>query len=343
MIRVTAPSRLHFGLLSLPPTGPPLWENALGEPVLPARRFGGVGLMVERPGLAVSVRSAADWQACGPLAGRAIDFARRFAQTVAEAPPAQLTVERCAPPHAGLGTGTQLGLAVARALALHWGLPDLGAVELARRVGRGTRSALGIHGFAQGGFLVDGGQGPVGGIGALVARADFPEEWRVVLVIPPEAQGLHGRDEAEAFERLPGGGWDLARTEALCRLVLLGMLPALREGDVQAFGEALYDFNRRVGEGFRCVQGGVYSRAQAMEITAELRRLGVRGVGQSSWGPSLFAVAGDPETAEHAVRRLGEGGLLGGGRPVITIGARGGASSEIFSENGDSGGRTGTA
>src|SRR5262249_9552130 len=160
---------------------------------LPARHFGGVGLMIEAPGLQVAVEPAAAWSAEGPLAARALAFARRFAQALppAAVPPCRVVVEQAAPDHAGLGTGTQLGLAGAGALAGAAGLPELPAVELARLVGRGLRSALGVHGFAQGGFLIDAGKGTAEGPAPLAARVAFPP-WPVVLALPPWGPGLHG-------------------------------------------------------------------------------------------------------------------------------------------------------
>ncbi|HZT83636.1 MAG TPA: hypothetical protein VFA26_25625, partial [Gemmataceae bacterium] len=195
MTRVVTGSRLHFGLFTLAPPG--RWPDLPGAPAHPARRFGGVGLMVEAPGVRLAVEPAAAWSAEGPLAERALAFARRFAGSLppGSVPPHHVHVERAAPEHAGLGTGTQLGLATARALAVSSGLPGMAAEELADRVGRGARSALGVHGFAQGGFLVEAGQGPAGGISPLVARAVFPEEWRVVVALPAGEPGLHGGAE----------------------------------------------------------------------------------------------------------------------------------------------------
>src|SRR5262249_51396598 len=69
MIRVVAPSRLHFGLFRVPVTG----EAEVG-----ARAFGGVGLMIEQPGVVVDVRTADSWQFEGTLASRAQVFATRF-------------------------------------------------------------------------------------------------------------------------------------------------------------------------------------------------------------------------------------------------------------------------
>ena len=307
MISVRAASRLHFGLLN-PGTG--AVATGLAPEETNSRRFGGVGLMIERPGLRLGVRAASSWSADGPLAERALAFARRFAQSIRleegdrDLPPRHLHIEHAAPEHAGLGTGTQLGLSVASALARSWGLScDL--FTLVRRVGRGLRSALGAHGFAQGGLLVESGKLTSDRLAPVVCRHDFPEAWRLLLILPAaeESVGLHGAREVEAFARL---GADAVRIDALCRLVLLGLLPALVERDVDAFGEAVYEFNARVGEVFASVQGGVYASPRVAERVAFLRGLGVRCVGQSSWGPTVFAVVADEDRARHLSDRMRE-------------------------------------
>jgi beta-RFAP synthase len=303
MIRVDAPSRLHFGMLSC--TSAASWPSLEEGVVLPARQFGGVGLMVERPGVHVRVQPAGDWSAHGPLAERALAIARQFVHTLPPSvvQPHEIHIDSAAPEHAGLGTGTQLGLAVSHALALSLG-QELDAPELARRIGRGQRSALGVHGFAQGGFLVEAGKKRGGTISPLVARAELPAAWRVVLIIPAERPGLHGPDENQAIARLMGQNVPLDLTDTLARLVLLGMLPALAEQDLQAFGEALYDFNVLVGEVFSLVQKGRYSSPLAAEIVSFVRQQGVRGAGQSSWGPALFAIAADEDRGQDLARKL---------------------------------------
>jgi beta-RFAP synthase len=306
MIRVTAPARLHFGLLSLPAEGEDFWPDRRGTPALLVRRFGGAGLMVENPALRLRVEPAPGWSAEGPLAERALAFAHRFAQTVPgdSLSPRRLVVESAPPEHSGFGTGTQLGLAVARALGAVAGLPDLSAPELARRVGRGLRSALGVHGFAAGGFLVEAGKRSPDEVAPLVARLSFPEAWRVVLAVAPGEDMVHGDRERQAFHDLFGRACGAGAADALCRLVLLGMLPALAERDAEAFGEALYDFNARAGEAFAAVQGGTYGGPRVAELVAFARRQGVRGVGQSSWGPAVFAVVGDAARADYLAGQL---------------------------------------
>jgi beta-RFAP synthase len=278
MTRVVTGSRLHFGLLAL--SGP--------------RRFGGVGLMIDAPRLAISAEPAADFTASGPLAARALDFARMFGS------PHRITVEETPPEHSGFGTGTQLALAVGRAVS------RLTLEEIARVTGRGRRSAIGTHGFAAGGLLADGGRKD--GIAPLLFRHDFPAEWRVVVAVPDAPAGLSAGSEARAFSELPG---DPALTDALCRLTLLGMLPALLERDLEAFAAALGEYNAKSGELFAPIQGGAYSVGIVSDLIGHLRSLGVEGVGQSSWGPAVFAVAEADRAAwlrDRITARLGPSG-----------------------------------
>ena len=160
--------------------------------------------------------------------------------------------------------------------------------------------------------MESGKRGDEAGLAPLTVRAPFPSEWRLVLATPAQARGLHGCEERQAFARL-----SMLQTDALCRLVLLGMLPALAEADLEAFGESLHDFNARVGEAFAAVQGGIYAGPRVAELVEFVRRTGIRCVGQSSWGPTVFAVVEDEERA-HGLRRQagkpirpGTGGGLG--------------------------------
>ena len=138
----------------------------------------------------------------------------------------------------------------------------------------------------------------------LVARLDVPDHWRIVLVIPRQRQGIHGAQERQAFASLAAHGSDLDGTDALCRLVLLGLLPLLQAGDCDLFGEVLYDFNQRVGAAFAPVQGGIYASEGIAAVVSFVRGEGVKGVGQSSWGPTVFAVVPDEEKATALVARL---------------------------------------
>jgi beta-RFAP synthase len=218
-----------------------------------------------------------------------------------------------------------LGLAVARAVATVAGHADEDVAALARRAGRGERSALGIHGFAHGGFLVEAGQRTPEVLPPLVARLAFPEEWRVLLILPPGGPGLHGQLEKQAFARLtsPSAAW----TDALCRLVLLGMLPALLERDLATFGEAVHDFNARVGEVFAPVQGGTYADPRVSDVVRFVRAQGAPGVGQSSWGLATYAIVADEDRGNDLVRRVRREFNLSIGEAILTRGRNRGAAT----------------
>ena len=291
MIRVVAPSRLHFGLFHVPRAG----AHRAGE-----RAFGGVGLLIDTPGVVVTAKPADAWRFEGPLASRAQVFAMRFVQSLTEAErrPFQVLVEQCPAEHMGLGVGTQLGLAVAKALAVATGHADTPSVELAPRVGRGERSAVGVHGFDRGGLLMELGKLPNEDVSPVVTSVRLPAAWRVVLFTPQLPADWHGPRERDAFAAAQGGDPD-----ALRRLAEGAILPAAKAGDLTAFGDAVHEFNRRAGEPFAAAQGGPYASLHVAELIADVRGIGIRGVGQSSWGPTVFAVVGDSDTALSLVLR----------------------------------------
>jgi len=288
MIEIRTPCRLHFGLLSL---GQP------GE-----RQYGGVGLMVHKPDLAIRVAPAPTFSATGRLADKAVAFAERFARRAVEqgfAPrvdPVSIDVIRCPRAHCGLGTGTQLGMSVARAMAEVIGRGDLDTADLARLVGRGDRSAIGAHGFFHGGFIVEGGKLDADSLSPMLLSQPFPEAWRVVLVSPHRLDGIADERERKAFASLPAIPLDV--TAEMSRLVLLGLVPALVERDVTRFGETLYELQQQVGRCFSAAQGGIFADPLLTRIAQAVREQGITGVGQSSWGPSMYAVVADEAQAE---------------------------------------------
>jgi beta-ribofuranosylaminobenzene 5'-phosphate synthase len=268
--------------------------------------------MIDSPGVQLSVERAPAWIAEGPLATRLEGIIAQLRERMLESgktlPPARVSVLSAPAEHVGLGVGTQLSLAVARAVLKLAGLPDPGPTELAKLTGRGARSGIGLHGFHHGGLIVDGGRKHEGAVPPLLARASFPDDWRILIVQPPGSGGLHGFDESRAFAKLP----PISRgaVDALCRLVLTEILPAVIEHDLEAFGAGLGELQERVGAAFSPAQGGVYATPQAALIVKELSNLGFVGTGQSSWGPTIYAFSAMPETqidhlAEHLRARFG--------------------------------------
>ncbi|MEM7263662.1 MAG: beta-ribofuranosylaminobenzene 5'-phosphate synthase family protein, partial [Planctomycetota bacterium] len=263
MIRVDTASRLHLGLLST------------GE--VHSRSFGGAGLMIDDPGLSVCVERSDRWSAEGPLSERALAVAQDLSRDALA-----IRVEKAPLDHVGLGTGTQLSLAIAKALSALAG-EDASALDLSQRTGRGLRSAIGVNGFDLGGFLVDAGKSVNDSIAPLVVREPVPPEWRFVIAVPESERGLFGPSELQAFRDL--GANPPQETDALCRLLVLGVLPAIAAEDVSGFGAAITEYGRKAGELFADIQGGPYaSSAIASRVEFALEN-GASGAGQSSWGP----------------------------------------------------------
>jgi beta-RFAP synthase len=240
------------------------------------------------------------------LTARALKFIRLYrTRSRGDRPPLLCEMElwSAIPSHQGLGAGTQLGMAVATALSLLSGDADVDPSTLARWVGRGARSAIGIHGFERGGFLVDAGKERDEQIGRLEARVDVPADWRFLLINPPDAaSGLSGDAESAALSRLPGTSVEM--TERLRRLATGEMLPALTAGDCNRFGEAVFEFGQLVGEYFRPIQGGIYSTPQSAELVKWIRGERYPGVAQTSWGPTVAVCCPDRGSAESLREKM---------------------------------------
>ncbi|WP_165069245.1 beta-ribofuranosylaminobenzene 5'-phosphate synthase family protein [Paludisphaera rhizosphaerae] len=285
-------SRLHFGLLG--------WGPHL------RRQFGGVGLMVEEPGLEMSAVPADRFEAVGPLADRVGPLLERIAARwdgPTPLQPVRVEVLKTPDEHAGFGVGTQLSLAVARLVLETAGEASPPAERLAALSGRGRRSGVGLHGFVHGGLIVDAGHAAPDDLPPMVSRLEFPAEWSILIVRPPAPPGRHGGDEVAAFADLPPV--PEAVSGRLCRLVLLDLLGAVAARDLPAFGEALTAIQREVGAAFAPAQGGgVYASPESEALVAKLGRLGLFGAGQSSWGPSLYAfgILSDAEKQAVAAR-----------------------------------------
>lgn len=289
-IEVTAPARLHFGMLD--PAG------------LGARRFGGFGVGIESPRVVVRARWAGSRASdtiivSGSQADRAMTFARRTWSTFGLSAGVEVNVDESIPPHMGLGSGTKLALAISRAFACLAGI-SAGPEELAEASGRGARSSVGSWTFAAPGLVVEAGVADGDSISPLVARHPMPERWRCVLALPLGIEGLSGDAEERFFGQLRESGH---AEPSVSRLLVTALLPGLLAGDIDEFGVALTQIQREVGSIFAAQQGGIFHPSAAPLVDA-LHALGVGAVGQSSWGPSVYGIVDGPELAADVADRL---------------------------------------
>ncbi len=294
-VQVTTAARLHLGFLDL--------SGDLG------RQFGSIGLAIDAFETRVQLREAPSFEVSGGERERGARLARRVAESLGIDTGKKLTISSAIPAHAGLGSGTQLALAIAAAFRRSAGLP-LDSRDDARLLDRGARSGVGVALFDRGGLAVDAGRGSDTEVPPVVAWVNFPRDWRVLLILDPRVEGAHGEAEMRAFAQLPHFTADAAGE--ICRRTLMQILPGAVEKDLEAFGDGVTGVQKIVGDHFAPAQGGGrFTSAPVGRAAGRLKALGAHGIGQSSWGPTGFAFASDPDHAEFIARRLGAENELG--------------------------------
>jgi beta-ribofuranosylaminobenzene 5'-phosphate synthase len=310
---VTTGARLHFGLL--------LADRSA------VRQFGGIGVMVDEPGFQVSI-AAADTttiSAPQPVIDRVHSFLEQWSRYSTQTRPlVRVAVLHHIPAHGGMGSGTQLGLAVGRALAILQ-KENYSVEQLARRMGRGHRSAIGIHGFERGGFIVDSGKTIEQPVGELAARYDWPEDWPIVLITLNQSAGLSGAAEIAAFRRLAPMTTPLV--EQLGSIIESEMMPAIANRHQSDFCDALDRYGDLVGDYFGPAQGGRFADAGMRQLVAELRRHNCTGIAQSSWGPTVCVVCRNRQHTDEIVALINGSSFAGKAR--VVHGLNRGASVEL--------------
>lgn len=312
-LRVTAPARLHLGFLDL--------NGALG------RRYGSIGLAIDSPSTQLTMTKAAENVATGTERERALKLLRAFVGDDKSSAFA-VHVSKAIPAHAGLGSGTQLALAIGAAIARLDGR-ELSAADLATLGERGARSGIGVEAFVSGGFIIDGGKGTSDRPPPVTLRTDFPGEWRVMLILDPSFTGVSGEAETTAFAGLPE--FPQSSAAHICHLVLMKLVPGLKEGDIAVFGSALTEIQEIVGAHFSSKQGGSPWTSKAVgRLASRMRDLGATGIGQTSWGPTGFAFVDSQKAAERLYHSLGEDAKRDGLEILIAHGRNTGASIETL-------------
>jgi beta-ribofuranosylaminobenzene 5'-phosphate synthase len=284
---VTTTARLHFGFLDPSGRGP--------------RPFGSFGLALDRPATRLTLKRAEAFAVTGNERERAARYLNSIAASCGVDRAYELRIAEAIPPHAGLGSGTQLALAVGSAFAALEGL-TLKPEEIAARLGRGLRSGIGIAAFAQGGVVLDGGPRQ-GALPELISRLPFPPHWRVILIFDADSSGVAGASETAAFETLPD--FPASKTEELYRRIADSALAAVAAADFKTFCEQIGYLQACMGAYFAPLQGGLYTSKRVSDALQWLRSEGITGLGQSSWGPTGFAFVASEHEGQALLGRLG--------------------------------------
>lgn len=290
---IETPSRIHLTLMDL--TGSS------------GRVDGGVGITLDEPNMILEAERARDLVVEGDSEN--VNRAKAAAEAVMKRfglGGAHISIRNGYRLHVGLGGGTQMGIAAAKAVCELYDRP-VTAHEIAKVIHRGGTSGIGTAAFDMGGFIIDGGHtfGPgkdksdfrpssaSAGVRPppVIARHDFPEDWKILLAIPNLPKGAHGQKEIDIFrEYCPV---PLADVHELCYQILIRMVPSLVEGNLDEFGRAV---NRTQELGFKKVEV-MLQHPLVRRLMEEMREAGATCSGLSSFGPTVYAVA-DSQTRD---------------------------------------------
>lgn len=317
-IRVTAHARLHLGFLDL--------EGSLG------RRFASLGVALATPVTRLRLSRSSSLIVEGHEQERARHYLLALAGASGHPLAYRLVVDEAIPAHAGLGSGTQLALSVGAAFGLLEGR-EIPPAQVGALLQRGARSGVSIGTFQRGGLIVDGGKSEVGGTPPIIVALPVPEAWRVILLFDNSLQGVHGQKELDAFANLPP--FSAEHSANLCRLTLMQALPALAEGDLKGFGNAVDVIQQTMGTYFAAAQGGApYASSRVAAALEWLKEQGVTGLGQSSWGPTGFAFVKSADEGQTLMMELQKAGLNEGLSVQLTEPRNKGADIAVLPDNG---------
>jgi beta-RFAP synthase len=284
---VKAPARLHLGLIDL--------SGDVG------RIYGSVGVAIREPIVEVEAKPHKKLEVFGRDVKRARNVAEKVLKHYGITGGVLIKVNQTIPMHVGLGSTTQLSLAVASSLTRLFKL-KASVNELARLLKRGAISGIGTAVFERGGFIVDGGKREKSSeIPPVIFRHSFPEDWTFVVAIPNVRRGLTEKEEASAFRKVSPNP---RVAEKISRLLLMRMLPGLVERDIVSFGEALTEIQRLVGSYFISIQGGVFCHPVVSQCVELMLKEGAYGAGQSSWGPTTYGLVNEESKADALKDKL---------------------------------------
>ncbi len=298
MIEITTPSRLHITLIDL--------NASIG------RVDGGIGLTLKEPGFRITAERSdvpgevtVTSEAAGGSAhiGRMRESAAALLRDMGVGRGGiRIHIERDAPPHVGLGSGTQSALVAGMAVNQLYNL-GLSVRDIAIKAGRGGTSGIGVASFEGGGFILDGGhrfseKGAFKPSAAsrsppapILFQRPFPD-WEIVLAIP-DTRGAHGGNEVDIFKQecpIP-----LSEVQELSHIILMETLPAVVEEDIESFGDSI---NRIQKTGFK--RREISLQRPEIQQMIELMQENTCGAGMSSFGPVVYGITDNKRDASHA-------------------------------------------
>ena len=285
IIQIISPARLHFGFLEI--------NSNQGDNLL-----GGIGLSIDKFHTKISMKRNAKIKVKGKNSNKASLFLNTFCRKLKLKPNFFLNIKKTSPQHIGLGSGTQLALSIGKAISDLNNL-NLNIEKIGKILNRNYRSNVGLINFKYGGFLID--LKIKNKFFTSIDKVFFPEDWKIIL-IKDSKQGLHGKNEIDAFKKTKK--FPKINNVRLTDLVLLKIYPSLIENNFNEFSKAITKLQNIMGNYFNVLQGGVFSSPTVSSVLKFLEKENVLGYGQTSWGPTGFSFFSNIKKAEQMKTKL---------------------------------------
>jgi len=306
-IRITTPCRIHLSLID---------ENGYT-----GRVDGGIGLMLDRPNVVFEATNHAE-----EFKIEAHKYYRESIEVINEQASKifkafnisnknfHFNLKRYFPSHVGLGSKTQLSLAIAIAITKLKNINDASLIDLTRLVNRGGTSGIGWRGFEKGGFIVDAGHdfgkgkeketflpssaSKESNPALTILRYPIPEHWRFVLVIPNVKKGAYGDEEISIFQThapIPK-----EEVNEVSHQILMKIVPGIIKNDLECFGEGL---KRIQNIGFKKIE--ISLQHEIVKKTLNFfEDYGVKAFGMSSFGPSVIGIVESDLEANNLLKAV---------------------------------------
>lgn len=319
-LKITTPCRIHFSLID---------ENGYT-----GRVDGGIGLMLDRPNVVFEAsNSAKEFKIESHKYYReSIEVINEIAAKVFKKynisnKNFHFNLKRYFPSHVGLGSKTQLSLAIATAITRLKNIDHLTHKDLTKLVERGGTSGIGWKGFETGGFILDGGHdfgtgkekqtflpssaSTSANPALTIFRHKIPENWRFVLVIPNVKKGAYGDEEISVFQNYA----PIPRSEVneVSHQVIMKILPGIIKNDLICFGQGL---KRIQNIGFKKIEIELQHQI-VKDLLIFFEEYELKAYGMSSFGPSVVAIVESDTEAEDLLREVQKNQKNGGGHIYI--------------------------
>jgi len=292
-IRITTPCRIHLSLID---------ENGYT-----GRVDGGFGICLDRPNVVFEATNNAE-----EFKIEAHKYYRESIEVINEQASKifkafnisnknfHFNLKRYFPSHVGLGSKTQLSLAIATAITKLKDINTVTVKELTKLVDRGGTSGIGWRGFEKGGFILDAGHefgkgkeketflpssaSKFADPALTILTHPIPDHWRFVLVIPNVKKGAFGDEEVSIFQShapIPK-----VEVNEISHQILMKVVPGIIKNDLKCFGEGL---KRIQNIGFKKIEIDLQHEI-VKSVLNFFNKYGLKAYGMSSFGPSVVGI-----------------------------------------------------